>query len=68
MMSGQHQGKLVLEAPPSAGEAGMAIADRQPYLDPDATYLVTGGLGGIGLHVLSYLVMVGCPPSHTDGP
>ena len=59
MMSGQHQGKLVLEAPPTVREAGLAVADRQPYLDRDATYLVTGGLGGVGLHVLSYLVMSG---------
>ena len=59
MMSGQHQGKLVLEAPPRPSESGLSIADRQPYLDPDATYLVTGGLGGIGLHVLSYLVVSG---------
>lgn len=59
MMSGQHQGKLVLEAPPTLRASGLSIADRRPYLDPDATYLVTGGLGGIGLHVLSYLVVSG---------
>ena len=59
MMSGQHQGKLVLEAPPTVREAGMPIADRQPYLDPEATYLVTGGLSGVGLHVLAYLAASG---------
>ncbi len=59
MMSGQHQGKVVLEAPSTASAAGLPIADRQAYLDPDATYLVTGGLGGVGLHVLSYLVASG---------
>ena len=59
MMSGQHQGKVVLEAPSATGDAGLTIADRRPYLDPEATYLVTGGLGGVGLHVLTYLAVSG---------
>ena len=59
MMSGQHQGKVVLKAPPATGDAGLPIADRQPYLDPDATYLVTGGLGGLGLQLLTYLTIAG---------
>ena len=59
MTSGRHQGKLVLKAPPAGVRPRFAIADRRPLLDPDATYLVTGGLGGFGLCLLAYLVSAG---------
>ena len=59
MTSGRHQGKLVLKAPPAGVRPRFAIADRRPLLDPDATYLVTGGLGGVGLCLLAYLVSAG---------
>ena len=59
MTSGQHQGKLVLKAPSKPGTADFQIDDRRPMLDPEGTYLVTGGLGGFGQRILPYLVMAG---------
>ena len=59
MTTGQHQGKLVLRAPDAAAGAESAIADVRPLFDPDATYLVTGGLGGLGLRLLPYLAASG---------
>ena len=59
MTTGQHQGKLVLTAPPSSADAGFTVADVRPFLDPEATYLVTGGLGGFGLRLLPYLAAAG---------
>jgi acyl transferase domain-containing protein/NADPH:quinone reductase-like Zn-dependent oxidoreductase len=59
MTTGRHQGKLVLKAPADADDAGFPVADFRPYLDPDATYLITGGLGGLGLRLLSYLISAG---------
>ena len=59
MTTGQHQGKLVLKAPETPAAAGFSVADVRPFLDPDATYLVTGGLGGFGLRVLPYLAAAG---------
>ena len=59
MTSGRHQGKLVLKAPPAGERPCIAIADRRPLLDPDATYFVTGGLGGFGRCLLAYLVSAG---------
>ena len=59
MTTGRHQGKLVLKAPEASGEPGFPIADVRPLFDPDATYLVTGGLGGFGLRLLPYLVASG---------
>ncbi len=59
MTTGGHQGKLVLKAPPAAAPPDFPIVDRRPLLDPDATYLVTGGMGGFGLCLLPYLVCAG---------
>jgi len=59
MTTGQHQGKLVLQAPRSPSGPEFPIADARPFLDPDATYLVTGGLGGFGHRLLPYLVASG---------
>ena len=59
MTSGRHQGKLVLKAPSGPDDAGFTVADLRPLLDPDATYLVTGGLGGFGLRLLPYLAFAG---------
>ena len=59
MTAGQHQGKLVLTAPSGPDDSGFTVADARPLLDPDATYLVTGGLGGFGLRLLPYLAFSG---------
>ena len=59
MVNGQHQGKLVLKAPSGGGVGELTVADTRPFLDPEATYLVTGGLGGLGLSLVPYLVMAG---------
>ena len=59
MTTGQHQGKLVLKAPQVSVDSEFPIADTRPYLNPDGTYLVTGGLGGFGLRLLPYLVASG---------
>ncbi len=59
MTTGLHQGKLVLQAPENATARGFGIADTRPFLDPEATYLVTGGLGGFGLRFVPYLIAAG---------
>ena len=59
MTSGQHQGKLVLKAPPASAAPDFPINDRRPLLDSKGTYLVTGGLGGFGQRLLPYLVTAG---------
>ncbi len=59
MASGQHQGKIVLKAPASLADRDFHVDDRRPFFDPDATYLVTGGLGGFGLRLVPYLVAAG---------
>ena len=59
MSLGKHQGKLVLETPTTASDRTFPVADVRPFLDPDATYLVTGALGGFGLKLLPYLAVSG---------
>ena len=59
MTTGQHQGKLVLQAPADPADRGFGISDTRPFLDPEATYLVTGGLGGFGLRFVPYLIAAG---------
>ncbi len=59
MTTGQHTGKLVLQAPPAAGDDRLPVADLRPYLDPEATYLVTGAFGGFGRLLLPYLATAG---------
>ena len=59
MMSGQHEGKLALKVPTVSSESDFPIIDCRPFLDADATYLVTGGLGGLGLKLLSFLAASG---------
>ena len=62
MTSGQHTGKLVLTAPPrdgSDGDDSLPVADLRPYLDSEATYLVSGAFGGFGRLLLPYLATAG---------
>lgn len=59
MTTGQHQGKLVLKAPQNSTDPGFPVSDIRPLFDADATYLVTGGLGGFGLRLIPYLVASG---------
>ena len=57
MRSGRHMGKIVVAEPPLA--TGRLRQDR--------TYLVTGGLGGIGLAVASWLTDRGAGPIVLNG-
>ena len=59
MTTGQHTGKLVLQAPEKPSDHALPIVDLRPFLDPDATYLVTGGMGGFGKLLLPYLASAG---------
>jgi acyl transferase domain-containing protein/NADPH:quinone reductase-like Zn-dependent oxidoreductase/acyl carrier protein len=56
MARGTHVGKLVLEL----NTAAMArVADARALIRPSASYLVTGGLGALGMHAAHWLVDAG---------
>jgi phthiocerol/phenolphthiocerol synthesis type-I polyketide synthase C len=55
MAQARHTGKIVLTVP--LGDASAPIADEAlPPLRASTTYLITGGLGGIGLTVAQWMV------------
>ena len=59
MTTGGHTGKLVLQAPSATGDEPPPVADLRPFLDAEATYLVTGAFGGFGRLLLPYLATAG---------
>ncbi|KNG81069.1 putative polyketide synthase [Aspergillus nomiae NRRL 13137] len=56
MQTGKHQGKLVLEI--QMDDMVMTVLDRKPNFtcDGSATYVIAGGLGGIGQSIAAWLV------------
>jgi acyl transferase domain-containing protein/acyl carrier protein len=56
MAAGAHTGKIVLSL---EGRETTPVLPRRPSVRPDATYLVTGGWGALGLQVARWLVQRG---------
>ena len=60
MGGAQHTGKLVLDIP-REGHSGVMIPPAQvPVFRPDGAYLITGGLGGLGLFFAEKMATAGC--------
>ncbi|MFD5028608.1 SDR family NAD(P)-dependent oxidoreductase [Streptomyces sp. NPDC058373] len=55
MASARHTGKLVLTWPASGTDTLPVRPEDVPVVRPDGSYLVTGGLGGLGLLVARWL-------------
>ncbi|MBT2414817.1 type I polyketide synthase [Streptomyces sp. ISL-12] len=55
MASARHTGKLVLTWPTEGTDTLPVRPEDVPVVRPDASYLVTGGLGGLGLLVARWL-------------
>eukprot|EP00026_Physarum_polycephalum_P000465 Phypoly_transcript_00466.p1 GENE.Phypoly_transcript_00466~~Phypoly_transcript_00466.p1 ORF type:complete len:1508 (+),score=196.62 Phypoly_transcript_00466:129-4526(+) len=52
MQQAKHAGKIVLSF---RSTTPVPVVDHRPLFSPSGTYLVTGGLGGVGLRLLQYL-------------
>ncbi len=60
MGGAQHTGKLVLEIP-RTGPSPVALPPKQvPVYRGDGAYIITGGLGGLGLFLAEKLAEAGC--------
>ena len=60
MAAAQHTGKLLLEIPHS-GRAEVAVPpDQVPVFRRDGAYLISGGLGGLGLFLAGKMAAAGC--------
>ncbi|MCK9893435.1 type I polyketide synthase [Frankia sp. AgB32] len=60
MAAAQHLGKLVLTTGVEEGTAAVRPPDRVPVFRGDGAYVVTGGLGGLGLRLARHLAAAGC--------
>ncbi|OBF13769.1 polyketide synthase [Mycobacterium sp. ACS4331] len=61
VMSGaRHTGKLVLDIPRTGTTHVVVPPDQVPAFRPDGSYLVTGGLGGLGLFLAQRMAESGC--------
>ena len=60
MSGAQHTGKLVLDVP-ATGRIGVVVPPAQvPVFRRDGAYVVTGGLGGLGLFLAEQMAAGGC--------
>ncbi|MEV7612163.1 sulfolipid-1 biosynthesis phthioceranic/hydroxyphthioceranic acid synthase [Streptomyces sp. NPDC089799] len=59
MASAQHMGKLVLTTAVEPGTPAVLPPDRVPVFRADGAYIVTGGLGGLGLRLARHLAAAG---------
>ncbi len=58
--SAQHIGKVVLDIP-HTGQSRVAVPPQQVHVfRPDGAYIITGGLGGLGLFLAEKMAAAGC--------
>jgi polyketide synthase 5 len=60
MGGAQHTGKLVLDIPREARSSVMIPPAQVPVFRRDGAYLITGGLGGLGLFFAEKMAAAGC--------
>ncbi|OBH80429.1 polyketide synthase [Mycobacterium scrofulaceum] len=61
VMSGaEHTGKLVLTVPRTGRTRAVLPPEQVPVFRDDGAYIVTGGLGGLGLFLASEMAKAGC--------
>ncbi|MET4429817.1 sulfolipid-1 biosynthesis phthioceranic/hydroxyphthioceranic acid synthase [Mycolicibacterium sp. 624] len=60
MGAAEHTGKLVLEVPRAGQYSAVVPAERAPAFRADGAYVVTGGLGGLGLFLAEKMAAAGC--------
>ena len=60
MSAAEHTGKLILDIP-HAGRSSVVLPPGQvPVFRPDGAYIITGGLGGLGLFLAEKMAGAGC--------
>ncbi|KAH8660627.1 putative polyketide synthase [Xylariales sp. PMI_506] len=59
MQKGVHMGRIVVRIPEDEDALPRTLSVRKIAFDPDACYLLAGGLGGLGQSILSWMVSHG---------
>jgi polyketide synthase 5 len=60
MSAAQHTGKLLLDVPRNGRSRVVMPPEQVPVFRPDGAYLITGGLGGLGLFLTEKMAAAGC--------
>jgi len=60
MGGAQHTGKLVLDIPRSGQSSVVVPPEQAPVSRSDGAYIITGGLGGLGLFLAEKMASAGC--------
>jgi polyketide synthase 5 len=60
MSAAEHTGKLVLDSPRTGTSSAMVSPDAARPFRADGAYLITGGLGGLGLFLAEKMAAAGC--------
>lgn len=56
MQKGQHIGKIVVSMPQCPQELSVTAVQQELQLRPEASYLLVGGLGGLGRAIATWMV------------
>jgi polyketide synthase 5 len=60
MSAAGHTGKLVLDVPHTGHSTAVVPPEQAPVFRRDGAYIVTGGLGGLGLFLAAKMAAAGC--------
>ena len=60
MSAAEHTGKLVLDVPRSGHSSVVVPPERTRVFRRDSAYIITGGLGGLGLFLAAEMAAAGC--------
>ena len=60
MSAAEHTGKLVLDVPHSGHSSVVVPPERAQVFRRDGAYIITGGLGGVGLFLAERMASAGC--------
>ena len=60
MSNAEHTGKLVLDIPRSGSRSVAVPPEQAPVFRSDGAYIITGGLGGLGLFFAEKMAAAGC--------
>lgn len=56
MQTGQHMGKIVIKIPDNSSDIPVSVTTSSLSLSPDVSYLLVGGLGGLGMAIARWMV------------
>ena len=59
MQKGIHRGRIVIKMPTDSDALPLTLPSPKPVFNPEAVYMLSGGMGGLGRSTLSWMVSHG---------